>query len=83
MKTNTVLKPFQAARYRVNLQGQITACCWSDWFKNPQVNFIGAGITGQTVIEGDLDDQSALFGLLSFVRDLGRPLISVELIKIL
>lgn len=48
---------------------------WADWF---------AGLTitcesdGSTRITGPLPDQSALYGLLKIVRDLGLPLISVN-----
>ncbi len=33
---------------------------------------------GTTLITGDLPDQSALYGLLAAIRDLGPTLISVE-----
>jgi hypothetical protein len=37
--------------------------------------------TGVTELTGTVPDQSALFGLLCHIRDLGLPLISVEFIE--
>jgi hypothetical protein len=34
-------------------------------------------------LTGEVRDQAALFGLLSCIRDLGIPLLSVELVEIL
>jgi len=48
---------------------------WSDWF---------AGLTithteqGETILTGPVVDQAALYGLLSRLRDLGLPLVSVN-----
>ena len=48
---------------------------WTDWFE-------GLTITleedGNTLLTGPVVDQSALYGLLKKVRDLGMPLISVN-----
>ena len=48
---------------------------WTDWFE-------GLTITleedGNTLLTGQVVDQSALYGLLKKVRDLGMPLISVN-----
>jgi hypothetical protein len=37
--------------------------------------------TSMTELTGTVADQSALFGLLCHIRDLGLPLISVEFIE--
>ena len=62
-----------AGRYEICLQGHL-ATRWAAWFD-------GLSLTqesdGTTVIYGAIVDQAALHGLLSKVRDLGLPLISV------
>lgn len=73
METKTTLTLDQPARYRIRLQGRISADL-SDWLTEAVVDFEG----GQTIATGGVCDQAALFGLLSFVRDLGVPLLSVE-----
>jgi hypothetical protein len=51
---------------------------WTDWFE-------GLTITleedGNTLLTGPVLDQSALYGLLKKVRDLGMPLLSVNQVK--
>ena len=66
----------QPACYRLRLQGRI-AVAWDDWLQQADVQ----RVDGQTVVTGVVRDQVALFGLLSFVRDLGAALIAVELIQ--
>ena len=72
MKTKP-LSPDQPARYRLCLQGRPSAD-WTDWL--PDVH--QTVDNGQTILTGTLRDQAALFGLLSFVRDLGAVLLAVE-----
>jgi hypothetical protein len=67
------LSPDRPACYRLHLQGRITAD-WTDWLLEPCAAFE----EDQTHITGMVRDQPALFGLLSFVRDLGAPLLLVE-----
>jgi hypothetical protein len=76
METKPTLTLDQPAPYRLRLQGRVSAN-WQDWLKDPTVNFE----EDQTVVTGIVRDQAALFGLLSFVRDLGVPLVSVEFIQ--
>lgn len=63
----------KARRYEIRLEGRLDGR-WSDWFD-------GLSIThpsdGTTVIHGLVADQAALHGLLTKVRDLGMPLVSV------
>ncbi len=63
----------QAGRYEIRLKGHLAAR-WAAWFD-------GLSLThesdGTTVIQGPVVDQAALHGLLSKVRDLGLPLVSV------
>jgi len=67
------LAPDQPARYRLRLQGRLHAD-WADWLLEAAATCDG----DQTILTGTVRDQAALFGLLSFVRDLGAPLLSVE-----
>lgn len=75
MDNKATLTLDQPASYRLCLNGRISAD-WSDWLINTVVTFDN----DQTFISGVVRDQAALFGLLSFVRDLGVPLVSVELL---
>ena len=76
METKPTLTLDQPAPYRLRLQGRVTAA-WHDWLKEPIVSFVGS----QTVVTGTVRDQAGLFGLISFVRDLGVPLVAVEFIQ--
>ena len=63
----------EPAFYRLRLQGHLNAD-WTDWLQEATAVFED----DQTVLTGTVRDQAALFGLLSFVRDLGAALLSVE-----
>lgn len=76
METKATLTLDQSATYRLCLQGRVSAD-WHDWLTDAAVIFEG----NQTVVIGVVRDQAALFGLLSFVRDLGVPLVSVEFLE--
>jgi hypothetical protein len=60
-------------RYQIRLRGHLDAR-WATWFD-------GLTLTrksdGTTLIQGPVQDQAALHGLLQKVRDVGLPLISV------
>ena len=63
--------------YVIRLKGHLNES-WADWFD---------GLTfthqddGTTTLIGNIEDQSALHGLLKRVRDLGLPLISVNQVE--
>ena len=63
--------------YEIRIGGQLSSQ-WMSWFD-------GLAITveesGETLIVGPVPDQAALFGLLKKVRDLGIPLLSVNLVQ--
>jgi hypothetical protein len=82
MNAQTSLHNGTPACYRLRLQG-IHTSGWGDWLDHLEIAVEGAGPQAVTRLIGEVRDQSALFGLLSCVRDLGIPLISVELIEIL
>lgn len=58
----------------IRVKGQISER-WSEWLQ-------GLAIThtpeGETVLSGRIADQSALYGLIARLRDLGLPLLSVN-----
>ena len=60
-------------RVEIRVKGQIDPQ-WSEWFEE-------FGIThtdqGETILIGMLADQSALYGLIAKLRDLGLSLVSV------
>jgi hypothetical protein len=61
------------AIYQIKVKGNLDQR-WSDWFD-------GFAITvqadGATLLTGSVADQAALHGLLSRIRDLGLPLLSI------
>ncbi len=47
---------------------------WSGWFAGLSISHTE---TGDTLLTGEVKDQAALYGVLSLLRDLGLPLLSV------
>lgn len=64
-------------RYEICVEGVLDQR-WSSWFDGLQVTSRPGGVT---VIAGEVADQAALHGLLTKVRDLNLPLISVRRIE--
>lgn len=64
-------------RYEIRLKGHLDEQ-WAQWFE-------GLTITqednGETLLAGQMIDQAALHGLLTKVRDLGIPLVSLSPVK--
>jgi hypothetical protein len=60
--------------YTIRIRGHLSPR-WSDWFDGMEITHGG---DGQTILSGVLPDQSALFGLLYKIRDLGLTLVAVE-----
>jgi hypothetical protein len=48
---------------------------WSDWFEGLTITHTDQN---ETILTGPVVDQAALYGLLSRLRDLGLPLVSVN-----
>lgn len=67
----------EAGRYEIRLKGRLDSR-WAAWFDGLTVTQHN---DGATVIHGLVVDQSALHGLLTKVRDIGIPLISVTRIE--
>jgi hypothetical protein len=62
------------AHYEIRVNGVLDSR-WSAWFEGLQVT---SDEPGQTLIAGAVTDQAALHGLLTKIRDLGLPLLSVR-----
>lgn len=62
------------ARYRISVLGHLD-CHWSDWLDGLA---LGCSDDGSTVLTGEVRDQSALYGILMKLRDLGLTLVSVQ-----
>ena len=60
--------------YQIKLKGHLRDD-WSDWFGGLSIHH---DETGNTLLTGDLVDQSRLHGLLKRIRDAGMELISVN-----
>ena len=64
--------------YQIEVQGRLDET-WSTWFDGMAVT-IGksGGHKTVTTLAGPVTDQAALHGILSRIRDLGLPLLSVQ-----
>ena len=72
-ETRPASASFGPAQYEIRVAGVLDSR-WAAWFNGLQISAQG----GETVIRGLLEDQPALHGLLTKVRDLGLCLISVR-----
>jgi hypothetical protein len=70
----------QPATYRIRIAGRVKNG-WSDFMTGLQETHLQEEGGSVTVLYGIVPDQSALFGLLCYIRDMGLPLISVEFIN--
>lgn len=52
---------------------------WSDWFEGLTVTHTDQD---ETILTGDVADQSALYGLIAKLRNLGLPIVSVNVSEI-
>ncbi|HSG17201.1 MAG TPA: hypothetical protein VLE70_12880 [Anaerolineae bacterium] len=71
-------EPDLSSLYRIKIRGRLKES-WSDWFDGMTIEFaIGADEKPITTLTGVIADQSALYGVLNRVRDLGLRLLAVE-----
>jgi hypothetical protein len=63
--------------YEIRVRGILDAE-WSDWFDGLVVTPLDCG---ETLLTGLVVDQSALFGLLNKIRDVGLPLLSLRQVE--
>ena len=59
--------------YRIRIQGHLEQR-WASWFDGLELSH---DEDGTTLLQGQVADQAALHGLLTKVRDMGLPLVSV------
>ncbi len=71
------VNPTQPTIYQIRIKGHLDDR-WSDWFDGLTIT---QETDGNTLLTGPVVDQSALYGLLKKVHDLGLPLISVKKIE--
>jgi hypothetical protein len=60
--------------YEIRVEGHL-ADCWSDWFEGLAVRTVP---NGETILVGLLDDQAALYGVLTKIHNLNLVLVSVS-----
>ena len=60
--------------YDIKIKGHLDAC-WQDWFGNVTITLTD---NGDTVLNGVIADQAALYGILKKIHNLGLTLISVN-----
>jgi hypothetical protein len=65
---------YKPGLYEIRLKGHLDDR-WSDWFDGLTITLKECG---DTVLTGPVTDQSALYGILKKIRDLGLPLVSVR-----
>jgi len=71
----------QPGIYRIKIQGRLSEGAlrrFDEMAVSIEPNATGMPIT---VLEGEITDQAALHGIVSRIRDLGLPLILVELVS--
>jgi len=69
--------PDEPGRYDIRLRGHLDNQ-WAAWFEGLTIT---REANGDTRLTGPMVDQAALHGLLRKVRDLGLPLIAVNLVE--
>ena len=62
--------------YQIRIRGHLSRQ-WTDWFEGLTITLEE---NGDTLLTGPVIDQAALHGLLKRVRNLGMPLVSVNVI---
>ena len=63
--------------YEICLEGHLGSE-WQDWFGGLRVS---REVDGNTLLTGPILDQSALYGLLKKIRDLGLPLLALNCVS--
>ena len=63
--------------YEIKVEGLVDDL-WAEWFNGMTITYVN---NVETILVGELQDQSALHGVLERIRDLGLNLISVRRIE--
>jgi hypothetical protein len=64
--------------YQIRIKGHLGQQ-WMNWFESLTITLEE---DGNTLLNGPVIDQSALYGILKKIRDLGMPLLSVNSVEI-
>lgn len=75
---NPQTDPGQIMVYEIRIKGHLSQL-WTDWFEGLTITLEDSG---DTLLTGVMVDQSALFGLLRKVRDLGMPLLTINRLEL-
>jgi hypothetical protein len=71
----------ESAVYRIRVRGRLDEN-WSTWFEDMAITVERSDDhTTVTTLTGPVTDQAALHGILSRIRDLGLPLLSVQCLE--
>jgi len=73
------LETLPPAVYEIRVKGRLVGEQWTQWFNGMRVT---VNETGETTLHGRVTDQAALYGLLSRLRDLALPLLSVTRVEL-
>ena len=65
---------FEGLTVRIRIRGLLDAG-WSAWFDGLAIEALESG---ETILSGTVSDQASLHGLLARIRDLGLPLLGLE-----
>jgi len=71
----TTMEHDESGHYEIRIKGHLDDR-WAEWLEG--LTFMQAS-DGTTLLEGLLPDQAALHGVFNKIRDLGLPIISVQL----
>ncbi len=72
-QSNARFGSFGPEHYQIRVKGRLERR-WERWFDGLQLSIDHE----TTILEGELSDQAALYGVLLKIRDLGLPLLSVQ-----
>jgi hypothetical protein len=75
------LTMYETAIYRIWFQGAVDDCWLQDLGADWSIQFNDEDWEVTTSITGTMNDQAALIGLLSYLYDLGLPLLGVECLE--
>jgi hypothetical protein len=72
-QSNALFGSFGPVYYQIRVKGRLERR-WESWFDGLRLSIDHE----TTMLEGELSDQAALYGVLLKIRDLGVPLLSVQ-----
>ena len=81
-KVHNIPPAGNGAIYEIRVADRLGYHCVG-WFDGTTIYVDDVHTPPQTVIRAFIDDQAALYGLISRVRDLGLNLVSVNLIEVI